>query len=355
MRKLLILISLLLITEVISAQFRKYSNDYLNIGVGGRSFAMGRAVIASYDGVYSAYWNPALLTRMNTDMDVALMHSEYFAGVSKYDYLATAYRIDSTSVLSGSLIRFAVDDIPGTINLIDKDGNINYDNIEKFSVADYALFISYAKQSRIKGLSYGGNVKILYRSVGKYANAWGMGFDLGVYYRHRGWNFAAVLRDATSTFTAWSFSKKNLEIVTTDGTIINSAPDNSFEWMAPRLVLGAGKRFKVYRKFSALAELDVEMTFDGKSNQLISSDFISLEPQLGLEIDYNRLFYLRLGLNNLQNQVGFNKREYVDYQVNFGVGVEYMKFKLDYALTDWTDTKDNLYSHIFSLRYSFNL
>ena len=46
-------------------------------------------------------------------------------------------------------IRFGVDDIPNTLNLVDADGNVNYDRITYFSVADYALLLSLAKKSKL--------------------------------------------------------------------------------------------------------------------------------------------------------------------------------------------------------------
>ncbi|MGB6036649.1 MAG: hypothetical protein WBG42_10315, partial [Cryomorphaceae bacterium] len=44
------------------AQTRKYSNEFLNIGVGARSLAMSGAGIASVTDVTAGYWNPAGLT-----------------------------------------------------------------------------------------------------------------------------------------------------------------------------------------------------------------------------------------------------------------------------------------------------
>ena len=44
------------------AQFRKYSNEFLNIGAGARGLAMGGAQVASTQDGTSGYWNPAGLT-----------------------------------------------------------------------------------------------------------------------------------------------------------------------------------------------------------------------------------------------------------------------------------------------------
>ena len=120
------------------AQHPKYSNEFLAIGVGGRSLGMSNASVASIDDVTSGYWNPAGLLSIKNDMQFGLMHSEYFAGIAKYDYGALARRIDSSSAFGLSFIRFGVDNIPNTTELIDNSGNVNYDNITQFSAADYA-------------------------------------------------------------------------------------------------------------------------------------------------------------------------------------------------------------------------
>ncbi|MCK9206792.1 MAG: hypothetical protein M0P66_06750, partial [Salinivirgaceae bacterium] len=42
----------------------KYSNEFLNIGVGARSFGMSHSTVASVRGVTATYWNPAALTQL---------------------------------------------------------------------------------------------------------------------------------------------------------------------------------------------------------------------------------------------------------------------------------------------------
>src|SRR5688572_31998776 len=97
MRRITLLFLALLSTATLFAQSRKYSNEFLNIGVGSRAFGMSNAVVASTNDVTSGYWNPAGLTNMTGNLQVGLMHSEYFAGIAKYDYAAVAAPIDDQS------------------------------------------------------------------------------------------------------------------------------------------------------------------------------------------------------------------------------------------------------------------
>ena len=96
----------------------KYSNEFLNIGVSARGLAMSNSLTASSNDISAAYFNPAGLTAITSDIQVAAMHSEYFAGISKYDYAAVAFPIEKGKrYMAISGIRFAVDDIPNTLQL----------------------------------------------------------------------------------------------------------------------------------------------------------------------------------------------------------------------------------------------
>ena len=179
-----------------SAQTRKYSNEFLQIGVGSRAFGMAGSVVASSSDVTAGYWNPAGLMDMKSQSQASLMHSEYFSGIAKYDYAGfSTFVADNTAVVGASLIRFGVDDIPDTSELIDADGNINYNRVKSFSAADYAFLFSYArnhKKDSENGLSYGANVKIIHRKVGEYGKSWGFGIDVAAQYKFKKFTFAAI-------------------------------------------------------------------------------------------------------------------------------------------------------------------
>jgi hypothetical protein len=54
---------LTIITLSSQAQFRKYSNEFLNIGAGARGLSMGGAQVVSTSDGTAGYWNPAGLTQ----------------------------------------------------------------------------------------------------------------------------------------------------------------------------------------------------------------------------------------------------------------------------------------------------
>ena len=76
--KKIIFVAFLLLFATISAQTtRKYSNEFMNIGVDAAAFGMANSVVASSRDVNSGYWNPAGLVHIE-DNELALMHASYF-------------------------------------------------------------------------------------------------------------------------------------------------------------------------------------------------------------------------------------------------------------------------------------
>ncbi len=91
------------------AQFRKYSNEFLNIGAGARGLAMGSAQVSSVMDGTSGYWNPAGLVGVKEHPQLNLMHAEYFAGIGKYDYASIVFPTANAKRTIGITgLRFAV-------------------------------------------------------------------------------------------------------------------------------------------------------------------------------------------------------------------------------------------------------
>ena len=353
MHRYLSILLVFLYVSFVNCQVVKFSNDFLSVGVGARALSMAGSVVASADDVTSGYWNPAGLTQQDHTSQVCFMHNEYFAGMGKYDYGAFSLRLDEKSVAGISFIRFGVDDILNTLDLIDNDGNIRYDRITKFSVADYGLILSYGRTSGIEGLFFGGNLKLIYRKTGDFANAWGFGFDAGVKYNMDKWHFGAVIRDITSTFNIWTYNTSGMsDVFEATGNVM---PENSLELTMPRLIIGSAREFTLSGKFGLLAEMNADITFDGKRHVLIGTNFMSIDPHLGIEFNYGKIIYLRLGTGNIQFIPDLDKDKSFDFQPALGLGVRFKNFIIDYALTDLGDQAISLYSNVFSLAYSFNL
>lgn len=331
----------------------KYSNEFMSIGAGAAALGMANTSVSFVDDVTAGYWNPAGLTKLKTKYEGSLMHSEYFAGIAKYDYGAIALKLDTASTLAVSIIRFGVDNIPDTRFLYDANGTINYNNIRSFSVADYGGLISYARKNVLmKNLNLGANFKIIRRQVGQFANAWGFGIDAGAQYTYQNWRFGVMARDVTGTYNSWSFNTDELK--PTFELTGNRIPENSVEVTLPKWILGASRYFSFYNKFGATVGMDADLTFDGKRNTVIKSDVVSVDPKMGLELNYVKVIFIRAGVGNIQKITNFNNEEKTKAQANFGIGIRLKKIQIDYALANVGEAKgfnsNGLYSNVFSVK-----
>jgi hypothetical protein len=326
----------------------------MNIGVDAAALGMSSAVVGHSADVNSGYWNPAGLVHLE-DNQMSLMHSSYFANIANYNYVAFAMPLDDRSTMGISIIRFGVDDILDTTQLIDDQGNINYDRINLFSAVDYGITFSYARKLPVAGLNYGVNAKVIRRIIGDFASSWGFGLDLGIQFKGgNGWKFGIMARDITTTFNAWSFDEDKLENIQNAIDGQNQEVPDGTEITLPKLQIGISKMFTFNYDYSLRAEFDLNVRF-AETNAIISSSFVSINPALGFEFGYTDLVFLRAGVGNFQNELQIDNSENLTFQPSFGVGFKYNGIEIDYAFTDIGDQSIALYSNVFSLKLDFSI
>ena len=332
---------------------RKYSNEFMNIGVDAASLAMSNAVVASTNDVNSSYWNPAGLINLE-DGQIALMHASYFANIAQYDYIAYAKPIDDRSAFGISMIRFGVDDILNTTQLIDNNGVIDYNRISKFSTADYGFTFSYARKLPVPGFQYGVNSKIIRRVIGKFASSWGVGFDLGLQFERNDWHFGLMLRDITTTYNIWNINEE--EFAKIKGAVAGQNQDlpESTEITAPKAQIGLSKKMIFHYDYSLLLAGNLNMQFT-QTNDIISTKALSIDPAIGFDFGYTDLVFLRGGVGNFQNVTQLDRTKSFTFQPNIGLGFKYKGIQVDYALTDLGDQSAALYSNIFSVKVDLSI
>src|SRR5688572_28805554 len=103
--------------------FRIYAGEFMQLGVGSRSLALGGAAIAFVDDASVGYWHPAGPANINYP-SVTGMHESRFAGAVQYDVAAFAAPLGSHYGAALTIIHTGITDIKDTRSaLIDNNGN----------------------------------------------------------------------------------------------------------------------------------------------------------------------------------------------------------------------------------------
>lgn len=148
--------------------------DFLNLGVGARAMGMGGAYAAVAENASALYWNPAGLVQINR-MSATFMQASYLEDMN-YQYAAYAHRLNTYSVIAGSILMTDL----GKIKKTDVNGTYNG---ETFTPRDQVFALSYSRgiqelSDRDLDISMGVTAK--YYSTKIVEQAAGVAFDMGV-------------------------------------------------------------------------------------------------------------------------------------------------------------------------------
>ena len=339
----------------LNAQIYKYSNAFLELGTSARALGLSGSCNASARGINAAYWNPAGISETNHSNEAALMHASYYANLANFDYLGYAHLLDSSSALGITLIRFGVDDIPNTLDLMDAQGNIDYGRISKFSISDYAFLTSYSKKIKsFRPLQLGISFKTIHRQIGSFASSWGFGMDAGLKIKLNRCTLGLMGRDISGTYNAWRYQLTDTQkqtLITTQ----NLLPTNPLEITSPKLVSGISFSNTLGKHLTMESEINLTHRWDRMNNSLIQSEYWNIEPAAGIELSYLQRVFLRLGTGQFQsvwNSRGTYKE--LDQEWSTGLGIQYHGLQLDYALCGLGSSGIGLKSHVFSFTYQWN-
>lgn len=333
-----------------------YSNEFLELPRGARAYSLYDASIVMPDQAFSVGGNPALLQTLHQRHAAALMHVSHFEGLASSDLAAYATRLDSISVLGVALFRYGVDQIPNTTDLIDASGNFDYDRLTYFSTADYAVHLSYARKWTPQS-SWGVNLKVIYRQVGSFASAFGMGWDIGYYARMDRFSYALQVTDATSSVTTWSYNAEALAIpdfvLPSGDTVRNAVPSSKVEIKMPAFRAAIAFPFQINQDFHITALAALRLNTDGERNSLVHFNRFSMDPSFAAELDYQSMIYLRLGCSQFQKISKLDSGSYWSVEPSMGLGLKFSNFQIDYALGNVSSMGLARFSHIFSLKYAW--
>ena len=223
-----------------------------------------------------------------------------------------------------------------------------------FSVADYGVTFSYARKLKLSGLQYGVNSKVIRRIIGKFANSWGFGFDVGLQFERNDWKFGLMLRDISTTYNVWTINETEYNTIKDAVSGQNQALPENTEITLPKAQLGLSKKFEFHNDTSLLAATNLNMSFV-RTNDIFSTNSLSIDPALGFEYGYTDLVFVRAGVGNFQKIVQIDNTKKIGFQPNIGLGFKYKGIQIDYALTDLGDQSAALYSNIFSVKVDLSI
>lgn len=357
------LVLLLALPDTARAQtVAKYGADFLSGGVGARALSMGGAQVALTQDVNGAYWNPSGLSAMDYP-EIAYMHAERFSGVVSFDYGAGAFPINAQSTIGVAFFRSGVNDIKNTLDAWDQERDTPKANPEQFitsfSAADYAFFVSYARAFSER-FSVGVTGKVIRRTVGDFADAWGYSFDLGLQYRTGRFLLGANIQDVSTMLQSWSINTSEFNNSISDVNPETGQPftyEEVFEQELPQggtfLVLpvarlGSGMILPVGANNSFTLGLDLDLAFDGQKANVFNAGDLSFHPRIGTEFSLQNVVALRAGINRVTS----SDRHGIDFTPSVGAGLNLKQVSLDYSFGDFTGLSSEIdgYSHRISLQ-----
>lgn len=325
----------------------KYGADFLAGGVGARALGMGGAFVGHANDVTSGYWNAAGLQALNYP-EAAYMHAERFGGIVSFDYGAAAFPLTARSTVGISFFRSGVDNIANTLAAFNPDTGLPRPNPENFitffSAADYAFYVSYARRLR-ENLSVGVTGKVIRRSIGDFANAWGYSFDVGAQYKIGRVQLGLNLQDATSMIQSWSVNQG--QFAEFEETFGETAPQGGTEMVLPVARFGAATSIPFTDDIGFTLGMDLDFAFDGQQAYAFNTGDISFHPRIGGEVTYKGLVALRGGISNVTT----SDRYGTQLTPTIGAGLNISQVSVDYGFGDFGGLQSELgYSHRVSVK-----
>ena len=328
----------------------KYGAEFLAGGVGARALGMGGAYVGLADDVTAGYWNPAGLDALAYPQG-AYMHAERFSGIVSFDYGAVAWPVTNRSTLGVSFFRSGVDDIANTLEAINPDTGLPLPNAENnvtyFSAVDYAFFVSYARRLS-DNLRLGVTGKVIRRSIGDFANAWGYSADIAAQYQIGRFALGLNIQDVTGMLQAWTVNDTAFEDLYQDpdtGDFLGfadvfgqDAPVGLTELVLPVARLGSAYALPLTEDIGLNLGFDLDLAFDGQQTYVLNAGDLSFRPRFGTEVTYRGLVALRAGIADVTT----SERYGTQLTPTLGAGLALDQINVDYGFGDFGGLQSEL-------------
>jgi len=155
--------------------------QFLNVGVGARSAAMGLSTTAVSNDVDQIFYNPAGSALKDEMLQASVNYTSWLAGISQ-NCLAVSYNWKNVGTVSLGIQTFGASDIPGNRDLAIYGGSdkSTTDVFAKYNYLDMGISLTYARYL-LDNLSLGLTAKYLNESIDG-ENIHTLAFDVGSVY-----------------------------------------------------------------------------------------------------------------------------------------------------------------------------
>ena len=282
-----------------------YAGATYQYGSDARSFSMGNSMVASQNGGFNQFANPALMAR-ETGMNFGLSYFEMSLD-RRIETLSMSIHLPPKATIGLAIFRAGTDDIQGRDN--------HGDFTEKFSMSDYVGIMSFSIGYTEK-FSLGLNMKAYFNNIHSDYQAHGIGFDAGFLYRwSKNISIAGVAKNIASS-TSW-------KIPHSDGT------EKSYSEEFP-LILSIGAQYFTPFDLLITMQSDAINTYENRFENIL---------HFGCEYSgFSKDFDIRFGLKELTPTFGFGYNlsalnKYLsqfNYAVDFGMQGEGMSHNFSF-------------------------
>ena len=314
-----IIVFILILSSIVGAQESKYGGAFLELGIGPRALGMGSAYAALAEGGSGFYWNPGGAA-FGQQIQVSAMYANLFNSLENHGFVGFSLPLFGGATVGGSWIRLAVDDIPRyydpdlTRTWQERNGpnsglQLTDPSSGSFAFSNNAYVLTFSRLTRWDwdfgwqyfklpvDVGYGLNFKFINMQLDN-RSASGIGVDAGIRIKlgldnlfaddnYGKLSFGISAQDLFNTKLTWDTDSKHSDTIERN-------------W---RFGFAISQPLKFARSDLLLA-YEIDTRYDTSNH-------------FGLELNYQKLFAVRIGSNN--------------GEFTTGAGVSYWHIRADYA------------------------
>ena len=271
--------------------------QFLKIGVGSRSTAMGESFVAIANDASALYWNPAGLVQFDQDQ-VMFSHNQWVVDIY-HDFFGAVYHLDAANAFGVSFISLSTKDMPVTTEFSP------YGTGEYFSYGDLAFSLTYSRKMTDK-FSFGGTVRYIEETLDKLKMR-GVMIDLGTYY----WTGLGTTRFAVAVS---NFGNQ----LAPDGKVVLIGKREKSDWQSfsPPTIFRIGFAFEPYESGDNKITTSIQLNHPNDNKENVAT---------GLEYSWKNIVFFRGGYK-------FNVDEQ-NYSFGFGIN---LPIRIAYCNVDYS-------------------